>query len=415
MFKKVLLPFFVSVFILISITSIVALEDTAEQYAQNLGIEKSAVNVISKLDKDREFNEQEKDFIKWLSSQNKEEQFKLAFKYAFDGKITNEEIAELNLDTPRSSSTSSVSNNVEWAEFMPGYCIQDIESDGNYLWLGTDEGLIKFSKSGKQPPIVFTKEDGLIGNDVQAVKIYDNELWIGTADGGLSKFDGINFSNYGSDEGLFDCRVMALDVNQDYVWLGLTTGLSRFTKKTEKFKNFELPGGYTPEAGLGSSDSVAKEGMRRIFADSILIDGKYIWYGAYNLFRSNQNVGNSKKYYCGGGLAASRVTSLDKNEDYIFAGTFRGISIIDKKNLQSEIYTDVNGLRGRDVYGLVVDNDYLWIATEKGTNKLNITTSQFNYYYFPYDFKGECILSFMVDQKYIWIGTVFGLYRLKKF
>jgi len=57
MLKKLLLTFLVSVFILISITSIFALEDTAEQYAQSLGIEKSAVNIISKLDKDGEFNE----------------------------------------------------------------------------------------------------------------------------------------------------------------------------------------------------------------------------------------------------------------------------------------------------------------------------------------------------------------------
>ena len=413
MLKKLLLPFLVSVFIFILITPVTA-ENSAEQYAQNLEIEKSAVSIIAKLDKDGEFNEQEKDFIEWLATLNKEEQFKAAFKYAFNGKITDEEIAELNLGSSKSSSPPA-SANAEWAEFMSGYCIQDIEIDGEYLWLGTDEGLIKFSKSGKQPPIVFTKKDGLIGNDVQAVKIYGNEMWIGTADRGLSKFDGVNFTNYGSNEGLFDCRVMALDVDQDYVWLGLTTGLSRFTKKTEKFKNFELPGGYTPEAGMGSSDSVAKEGIRRVFADSILIDGKHIWYGAYNLFRSNQNISKSKQFSCGGGLAASRVTSLDGNKNHIFVGTFRGISIINKKNLESEIYTDRNGLRGRDVYDLVVDNDYLWITTERGISKLDLKNYHFLHYHFPYNFKGECILSLAVDQKYIWIGNIFGLYRLKKF
>lgn len=414
--KKIILNLLTSFFILLlSVSSVIALEDSAEQYALSLDIEKSAVSIIAKLDKDGVFDEIEKQFIKWLAALNKEGQFKMAFKYAFDGKITNEEIAELNLDSSKSPSAPSVSNNVEWAEFMTGYCVQDIKVDENYLWLGTDEGLIKFSKNGKQPPIIFTKEDGLIGNDVQVVKIYNDEIWIGTADGGLSKFDGVNFTNYGSDKGLFDCRVMALDVNQDYVWLGLTTGLSRFTKKTEKFKNFELPGGYTPEAGIGSSDSVAKEGMRRIFADSILIDGKYIWYGAYNLFRSNQNIRKSKKYYCGGGLAGSRVTSLAKNEKYIFVSTLWGISMIDKKNLDAEIYTDRNGLMCRLVYDLIMDDNYLWIATEKGINKLNITTFQFHQHYFPYNFKGECILSLAVDQKYLWIGTVFGLYRLKKF
>ena len=418
MFKKVLLPFFVSVFILISITSIVALEDTAEQYAQSLGIEKSAVNVISKLDKDGEFNEQEKDFIKWLSSQNKEEQFKLAFKYAFDGKITNEEIAELNLDTPRSSSTSSVSNNVEWAEFMPGYCIQDIESDGNYLWLGTDEGLIKFSKSGKQPPIVFTKEDGLIGNDIQAVKIYDNELWIGTADGGLSKFDGINFSNYGSDEGLFDCRVMALDVNQDYVWLGLTTGLSKFTKKTGKFKNFELPGGYVPGSGLGSSGNVSKKGIRRVFADSILIEGRNIWYGARDLYKSDFRLNNKKHCEWGREIPDHRVTDLDRNEKFIFVstvGNHGGISLINIKNEEVKLFRRSSNLVDSQVYSLLSENNFLWLATETTVTKLDLKTLNFQHHYFPYDFKGECILSLAVDPKYVWIGNVFGLYRLKKF
>jgi hypothetical protein len=417
MLKKLLLLFLVSVFILISITSIFALEDTAEQYAQILGIEESAVNIISKLDKDGKFNEQERNFIKWLASQSKEEQFKLAFKYAFDGKITDEEIAELNLDSQQSS-TSAASANAEWAEFMPGYCVQDIELDGDYLWLGTDEGLIKFSKSGKQPPIIFTKKDGLIGNDVQAVKIYNNEMWIGTADRGLSKFDGVNFTNYGSNEGLFDCRVMALDVNEDYVWLGLTTGLSRFTKKTEKFKNFELPGGYAPGSGLGSSSSVSREGIRRIFADSILIEGRNIWYGANNLFKSDFKLGHTKNCEWGNEIPDHRITDLDKNERFIFVSTVGdrgGISLIDIKSEKAKLFHRSSGLIDSQVYALFSEGNFLWLATETTVTKVDLKTFNFQHHYFPYDFKGECILSLAVDPKYVWIGNVFGLYRLKKF
>jgi len=358
-----------------------------------------------------------KDFIKWLSSQNKEEQFKLAFKYAFDGKVTDEEIAELNLGTLKSSS-QPVSGNAEWAEFMPGYCIQDIELDGDYLWLGTDEGLMKFSKSGKQPPIVFTKEDGLIGNDIQAVKIYDNEIWIGTADGGLSKFDGINFTNYGSSEGLFDCRVMALDVNEDYVWLGLTTGLSKFTKKTERFKNFELPGGYTPGSGLGSSSSVSREGIRRIFADSILIEGRNIWYGANNLFKSDFKLGRTKNCEWGNEIPDHRITDLDKNEKFIFISTVGdrgGISLIDIKSEKAKLFHRSSGLIDSQVYALFSEGNFLWLATETTVTKVDLKTFNFQHHYFPYDFKGECILSLAVDPKYVWIGNVFGLYRLKKF
>ena len=417
--KKTILNLLISFFIfLLSISTVISLEDSAEQYAQSLGIEKSAVNIISKLDKDGEFNEQERDFIKWLATLNKEEQFKMAFKYAFDGKITTEEIADLNLDSSKSSTFPSVSGNEKWAEFMPGYCIQDIELDGDYLWLGTDEGLIKFSKSGKQPPIIFTKEDGLIGNDVQAVKIYDNELWIGTADGGLSKFDGVNFINYGSDKGLFDCRVMALDVNQDYVWLGLTTGLSRFDKKREKFKNFELPGGYVPGSGLGSSASVSRKGIRRVFADSILIEGRNIWYGANNLFKSDFRLNHTKYCEWGNEIPDHRVTDLDKNEKFIFVSTigdYGGISLIDIKSEKAKLFRKGRNLIDSQVYALFSEGNFLWLATETTVSKLDLKNYHFQHHYFPYDFKGECILSLAVDQKYLWIGTVFGLYRLKKF
>jgi len=413
---KILLSLLISfIILLLVISTVIALEDTAEQYAHNLGIEKSAVSIISKLDKNNNFDKLERDFIKWLASQSKEEQFQLAFKYAFDGKITDGEIAELNLDTPKSSSSPPASANAEWAElFMPGYCVQDIELDGDYLWLGTDEGLIKFSKSGKQPPIIFTKEDGLIGNDVQAVKIYDNEMWIGTADGGLSKFNGINFTNYGSNEGLFDCRVMALDVNEDYVWLGLTTGLSKFTKKTEKFKNFELPGGYVPGSGLGSSASISRKGIRRVFADSILIDGKYIWYGANNLFKSDFKLGHTKNCEWGSEIPDHRITDLDKNKKFVFISALGGISIINIENAKVKLYKKSN-LVNDQIYALFAENNFLWLATGKTISKLDLDTFKFQHHYFPYDFKSDCILSLVVDQKYLWIGNVFGLYRLKKF
>jgi ligand-binding sensor domain-containing protein len=414
-----LLSLLISFIILfLAISTVIAIENSAEQYAQNLGIEKSAIKIISRLDKDNHFDELEKDFITWLASQDKESQFKLAFKYAFDGKITDEEIAELNLGSSKPSSAPPASGNAEWAEFMSGYCIQDIELDGDYLWLGTDEGLVKFSKSGKQPPIIFTKEDGLIGNDVQAVKIYDNEIWIGTADGGLSKFDGVNFTNYGSNEGLFDCRVMALDVNQDYVWLGLTTGLSKFTKKTKKFKNFELPGGYTPGSGLGSGSGVSREGIRRIFADSILIDGKYIWYGANNLFKSDFKLSHTKRCGWGNEVPDHRVTDLDKNEKFIFVSTVGnrgGISLINIKSEKAKLFHRSSDLIDSQVYALFAAGNYLWLATKTTVTKVDLKNYLFQHYCFSYDFRGECILSLTVDQKYLWIGNVFGLYRLKKF
>ncbi len=107
MWKRVLLIFLILSSLLLSNIIIVnSVKDSAEQYALKLGIEKSAIKIISRLDKDNHFDELEKDFITWLASQDKESQFKLAFKYAFDGKITAQEMSEI-LSNPISNSTES--------------------------------------------------------------------------------------------------------------------------------------------------------------------------------------------------------------------------------------------------------------------------------------------------------------------
>lgn len=117
--KKFLLIFLIFSFLFLISASMGSSEnESAEQYAQSLGIEKSAIKIISRLDRDNQFDELEKDFITWLASQDKESQFKLAFKYAFDGEISASEISEI-LSTPinkniESEKTSSPESKIEY-------------------------------------------------------------------------------------------------------------------------------------------------------------------------------------------------------------------------------------------------------------------------------------------------------------
>jgi len=108
--KKIILKLLTTLFLLIFVlfTVIFSMENTAEQYAQSLGIEKSAVKIISRLERDNHFDELEKDFITWLASQDKKSQFKLAFKYAFDGEISTSEMSEI-LSAPITKNTKSLS------------------------------------------------------------------------------------------------------------------------------------------------------------------------------------------------------------------------------------------------------------------------------------------------------------------
>ncbi len=299
-----------------------------------------------------------------------------------------------------------------WAEYLERETIQAIAVDKDCLWLGTGEGLIRFSKEGEQISLTYyTEGDGLPGRDVQAIKVYKGDVWIGTRDGGLSLFDGANFINYGRAEGLFDTRVMALDVDDNYVWLGLCSGCSCFEKRRETFHNYELAGGFVPQAGLGSTEDETGQDPRRIYADSILADGEYIWHGAWNVKRSNRNLTHSVEIGCGP-LLSSRVSSICRAGDYLYIGTTGGLARVDTAILKVTNFTEKNGLLSNNIVALAGDGKFLWIGTDLGISRFDTESSKFTN--FVQGYKGGLIFSMAVDKDYLWIGAMGGLVRLDK-
>ncbi len=74
-------------------------------------------------------------------------------------------------------------------------------------------------------------QDGLPQNSVQAIaQTPDGYLWVGTK-GGLARFDGVRFTNYGLADGLKALTIMdLLDDGQGGVWIGtLGGGLSHWS------------------------------------------------------------------------------------------------------------------------------------------------------------------------------------------
>lgn len=76
--------------------------------------------------------------------------------------------------------------------------------------------------------INYTVNDGLPSN--QIVSTYEDSfgfLWIGTSNGGLSRFNGKNFVNYGYMEGLQDLYVNAIYEDSSHrLWIGTLRGIS---------------------------------------------------------------------------------------------------------------------------------------------------------------------------------------------
>ncbi len=147
---------------------------------------------------------------------------------------------------------------------FPSNEINCIQSDkNNHLWFGTySEGAFVYLAKQKKYKF-FTKEDGLGGDQInQILRDHSGRLWFAT-NGGLTKFDGSSFKNFGPKDGLSNCNIISLaEDSSNHIWAG-SSGGGVFIFDGTHFKN------YTTRNGLSGD-----------FIYSITVDGrKSVWIG----------------------------------------------------------------------------------------------------------------------------------------
>ena len=128
------------------------------------------------------------------------------------------------------------------SEGLPGNDVKEIYEDreGN-LWIGTYSGLAvlspDFSGQSEQSPLkvlkTYTTKDGLASNRVRSIyEDTDGVLWIGTYDGGLSRFKDGKFFNFTTDNGLFNNGVFAtLEDGRGNFWISCNKGIYRVSRQ----------------------------------------------------------------------------------------------------------------------------------------------------------------------------------------
>ena len=111
------------------------------------------------------------------------------------------------------------------------------EDSSSRLWFGTATSGVFYKKPDKW--VNLKREEGLISNNITSMLTdKSNNLWIGT-DGGVSKFDGKDFSGFTTHEGLLsnNVRAMVQDSAGD-IWFATNSGISRFNG--EKWFKYEI-------------------------------------------------------------------------------------------------------------------------------------------------------------------------------
>jgi hypothetical protein len=145
-------------------------------------------------------------------------------------------------------------------EGLAGGNIQEITSDGNYIWAGGADGISYFDIN-EDSWYSFGVDNGLTSNLVTSITADSDVVWTGTMGGGLARFDrsAQRFETYTTEEGLIDDNIQKLVDDGKYLWVGTFGGLTRLDKNRLLFVNYDTRNGLTEAsimAGLVQGDLV---------------------------------------------------------------------------------------------------------------------------------------------------------------
>ena len=171
---------------------------------------------------------------------------------------------------------------------------------GGEIWVGTENGAARFHNGAWT---VFTTEQGLPSNRVQALLESHGKIYMGT-NRGLSVFDGTKFENYNhrntGDNGLDmnDVKVLAKEVDSDVIWM------------TDGPNNVNSFNGVNWKRFMGIRDGIT----------SIMHDTQRMWFGSpEGLDRFNGEVWTSDPNRHGVPVQKVFAMYRDANGDLWFA------------------------------------------------------------------------------------------------
>ena len=309
------------------------------------------------------------------------------------------------------SDSTSISGN-----FITGICEDTL---GN-LWIGTiSSGLDYFNKKTQifEHFYYSAYSDNCISNNqvTSVVQLADGALAVGTFSGGFSIYKDGKFTVYKSDSlnrnTLISNNIsVIIEDSKGDLWIGTEDhGVDKFDRKTETFTHYRFT--------EGCQNCISNNRIITMLADK----NDNIWIGTYNgltQYNQKENIFTSYHYGSGkgNGLCGNRVNSICMYNDYqLLVGTPSGLSLME---IETEFFTNfyhnemnTYSLSNHNITGIFKDkNGLLWIATLKGLNILNNSYKKFSLYRRhpekEFSLSGNTIRSFYEDDEdNIWVGT----------
>lgn len=293
------------------------------------------------------------------------------------------------------------------------YVVEIFQDSKRNIWYGTlEKGVAKFDGSNLK---YVTTKDGLPSNRiVSVIEDKSGNLWFGTGSG-ISKFDGKTFTHYSEKDGLCNNMVSYLFIDsKGILWIGTWGGVCKFDGSD--FENFPIP---NPKVETKINPDT-KDWTTVITEDT---NGN-LWFGRDGYGASKFNGNSFVHFTTKEGLNSNNVQSIvEDGEGNIWIGS----RVAEKDNPETEMrfgkgglnkfdgdkfihFPQVAGLSENDVYGLYIDDsNELWISTiNNGVYKYS--GGEFVNYVVP-----TSTMDFLKDDKgNIWLGCAGGLYKIDK-
>lgn len=285
-----------------------------------------------------------------------------------------------NTERQQGSYHVSLQDESIWNTYTSANHIRSLAIEGDYLWAGTTEGVVRWNLNDGSY-IKYTTKDGLVHNHVFSIAIDEvGRKWFGTEDG-VNVFDGSSWTSYTEGDGLIDNDVHVIVIDSTgNKWIGTSDGVSVFDGSSWV--------SYTTDNGL-VNDSV----------QTIAIDTEgSLWFGTYyGLSKFDGN--NWTSFTTEDGLVANNVQSIAIDVDgALWFGTTHGVSRFDGSTWTSYDKTGA--------YDIAIDADGIkWFGTSGGVYKFdNNTWVRFNIY--NSSLETNTVKAIVIDSDGIkWFGT----------
>ena len=219
------------------------------------------------------------------------------------------------------------------SDAIPSNQIQAIAIDGTTLWIGTPKGLAQIDLSGGtwQPVTDITDHINTLFDeekpiDVRALAVDDQEVWIGTLNHGVIRYNkGTTFPDiFDMRNGLPDNTIYDIKMDKEEVWIGTFAGVARHSRSTGDWINYSKAAD-----GLPADDIVA-----------LAVTPDRIWIGTSQngiaVFNRSMDIWQSFGALDNLDLkTGSEIVSFDVSADRVF---FTWNYSVDKANGYGEIH-----------------------------------------------------------------------------